>query len=181
MTGTRIWALGAAMTSALLSPAPALASPDEPAPPPPAPAQLIPPPEELLPAIGAVMAQSGSQPTGPLGLPDLSGLGPNLILGQNPAPAAPGPTAPAAVPSLNAFSPEYLLGLNEEPAAPGEGTPAPGIGPTPQDPSTGRIAFLRRLREMYQDGALKGALLGQIPPEEFGEPLLVPPTAPPPG
>ena len=59
--------------------------PADPATPPPAPS--IGPP---LTDLGNVLAQNGSAPIGPLGLPDLSAYGPQLLLGQNAAPAAPG-------------------------------------------------------------------------------------------
>ena len=155
---------------------PAIAAPtDEPPPDPaaaPAPIGLIPP----IASIGNVLAQNGSTPAGPLGLPDLSAYAPSLVLGQNPVPAAPGATEAAVVPNLNAFNAAYLLPQNLTPAAPGQGEPAPGIGPNQDSPGTGRIAFLRRLHEMYGAGALTGALLGQIPKEQLGEPL--PGTAP---
>ena len=155
------------MTYALAFAAPA---PAEPAPAPPAPAPGLPVPTELIPAIGGVLAQKGSEPVGPFGLPDVSGNVATLFLGQNALPAPPG-VAAAAVPDLNAFNPEYLLPLNTEPAAPGEGTPAPGIGPDADSTGTGRLAFLRRLYEMYQGGDLTGALLGQAPPGELGDRL----------
>lgn len=117
--------------------------------------------------IGNTLAQSGDAPTGPLGLPDLSAVAPGVLLGQNPVPAAPGTTDPATLPPFVAFDPNYLLPLYVDPSAPGQGTLAPGIGPTPDDPSSGRIAFLRRLHEMYGAGELRGALLGQQSPEEF--------------
>ena len=150
----------------------------------PGPQGLLPP----LAGIGNALAQAGSPSTGPLGLPDLSGYETNLILGQNPVPTAPGTPAPAALPSLSAFNPEYLLAQNQAPAAPGEGVPAPGIGPMPDDPGTGRIAFLRRLHEMYQNDALTGALLGQVPADQRDgllaepdpEPVVYPPAALPP-
>lgn len=168
MTATRLCALSATTVYALACAIPAHATPDQPVPPaPPAPAQIISPPAELVPAIGNALGQAGSDSAGPLGLPDLSAYSTTLILGQNPAPAEPGATGPAEIPILNAFNPEYLLAQNEAPAAPGEGTPVPGIGPNAEDPGTGRIAFLRRLYEMYQAGDLKGALLGQQSPEEF--------------
>jgi len=155
---------------------PAIAAPtDEPPPDPaaaPGPTGLIPP----IASIGNVLAQNGSTPAGPLGLPDLSAYAPSLVLGQNPIPAAPGAPDAPVVPNLNAFNAAYLLPQNLTPAAPGQGEPAPGIGPNPDSPSAGRIAFLRRLHEMYQDGALAGALLGQMPKEQLGEPL--PGTAP---
>lgn len=145
-------------------------------------------PVPALAGIGTALAQAGSAQTGPFGLPDLSGYETNLILGQNPVPMAPGTPAPAALPSLSAFNPEYLLAQNQAPSAPGEGALAPGLGPMPDDPGTGRIAFLRRLHEMYQGGALTGALLGQVPPDQRDgvapapdpEPVMYPPATLPP-
>jgi hypothetical protein len=125
----------------------------------PEPIGMIPPIETL----GSLLAQSGTDPAGPLGLPELPGYA--VLLGQNTVPVAPGDVGPATIPNLNAYNPEYLLGQNVTPAAPGEGTAAPGIGPSPDSPGTGRVAFLRRLHEMYQAGLLTGALLGQNPPE----------------
>lgn len=185
LSATAAVAAGAAW--ALFGSVPAAAEPGLPPPPPapapaplpapaPVPAPAIPPAAELIPAIGNVLAQAGSQPTGPLGLPDLSNYGTTLILGQNAQPALPG--APGVVvPDLRAFTPEYLVPLNVAPAAPGEGTPAPGIAPNEDIGGTGRIAFLRRLYEMYQAGDLRGALLGQQSPEQF----ITTPPPPPPG
>lgn len=135
--------------------------------PPPAPPPVPPATTGLIPAIGNVLAQAGTDSAGPLGLPDLSGYAPNLLLGQTAAPALPG-TPAVTIPDLRASNPEYLLPQNQTPAPPGAGTPAPGIGPSPDIPGTGRIDLLRRLYEMYQAGQLRGALLGQQPPEEFG-------------
>ncbi|MGI9162516.1 MAG: hypothetical protein ACR2JI_06280 [Mycobacterium sp.] len=134
----------------------------------------------LVSSIGNALGQRGDGPTGPLGLPDLSAYGANLLLGQNPAPAAPAGVTPALLPRLSAFDPNYLVPQNLTPAIPGAGTPAPGIGPTAEDPSTGRIAFLRRLHEMYAEGELTGALLGQMSPEEFEANLAESGTAPDP-
>ena len=81
-------------------------------------------------------------------------------------------------PDLRAFNSQYLLPQNVAPAAPGQGVPEPGFGS--DDPNAaGRLAFLKRLHAMYQAGDLDGALLGQVPPEQLGEPL--PGTAPGPG
>ena len=136
---------------------PAAAEPaDEPAP-------WIPP----VATIGGALAQTGSDPAGPLGLPNLAPYATGMLLGQNPAPAAPGGVDPAAIPALSAFVPGYLLPQNLTPAAPGEGEPAPGIAPNADIPGTGRIAFLRRLHEMYSDGTLRGAFLGQQTPDGF--------------
>ena len=184
------WTLRGALLAAgvLLGAAPAAATDELPPTdtgPAPAPTVVpVPPPT----GIGNPLAQAGSAPGGPLGLPDLSGYETNLILGQNPVPSAQDTPAPAALPNLSAFNPEYLLAQNQAPAPPGEGVIAPGLGPMPDDPGTGRIAFLRRLHEMYQGGALTGALLGQVPPDERNEvlpapepePVVYPSAAPPP-
>ncbi len=182
-----LWSVGPATVAlVLLALVPLTPAVADPAPPP---TEPIPAPPEFIPqqtGIGNPLAQSGS-PTGPLGLPDLSAYGPTMLLGQNTAPAAPGDPAAVAVPSLNAFNPEYLLGQNLAPAAPGAGSPAPGLSPDQDIPGTGRIAFLRRLYEMYQGGALKGSLLGQQSPEEFAQQQAditvstTPPVPPPPG
>lgn len=200
----------AVCAAALACAAPAAADPATPVPPPPAPppplpagevsftgeasgedgltnqANEPPPAPEFIPplsGIGNVLAQTGSDPGGLLGMPDLSAYGPNLLLGQNPAPAAVGvpatapgtPPAPPAIPNLNVFNPEYLLAQNQTPAAPGGGEAAPGFGPDQDNPGTGRIAFLRRIYQMYGAGALKGALLGQQSPEEFADQPVAPP------
>jgi len=181
MTPRHCW-VGPALVSALIITiaAPAAAAPDDgsqsnPSPAPPTPTGLIPP----VASIGNALAQSGNDSVGPLGLPDLSSYSPNLVLGQNAVPSAPGAVDPAVIPNLSAFNAGYLLPQNLKPAAPGQGVPAPGIGPDQDNPSSGRIAFLRRLHEMYQAGDLKGAFLGQLPKEQLGEPL--PGTAPGPG
>ena len=161
-------ALIAALWAALAGAGPARAAPDEPPPTPPPPsAEFIPQPA----GIGNILGQNGTQQGGLLGLPDLSAYGPNLLLGQTPDPAAPGGPA---IPNLSAFNPEYLLGQNLAPAAPGEGAAAPGLGPDEDNSGTGRIAFLQRIYEMYQAGGLKGSLLGQQSPEEFGAPAEAP-------
>lgn len=168
----------AAIVTALVSVSPAMADPGppptEPVPAPaPAPAEFV--PQQV--GIGNPLAQSGSQPTGALGLPDLSAYGSNLLLGQSTAPAAPGEPAAAVVPNLNAFNPQYLLGQNVTPATPGDGSAAPGLAPNQDIPGTGRIAFLHRIYEMYEAGGLKGALLGQQSPEEFTAAATAPPSS----
>lgn len=171
MTLRRKWMAIVIAGSAALAFASPAAADDIPAPAPepaPAPGQSIIPPGGL--SLGTILAQTGSAPTGPLGLPDMSAYGANLLLGQNVTPAAPGSDTPAGIYPLNAFRPEYLVPLNETPAAPGEGVPAPGIGPDADSPGTGRIAFLRRLHEMYQAGELTGALLGQQPLDSWETP-----------
>ena len=150
-----------------------------PVPPPPGPPPPPPPPGPvgLIGQVGNPLGQTGSQPTGPFGLPDLSSYASSLLLGQTAAPALPG-TPAAAVPDLRALNPEYLVPLNQDPAAPGQGELAPGIGPNEDIPGAGRISMLRRLYEMYQGGDLRGGLLGQVPPEEFYEELPPLPPAP---
>lgn len=172
------WWVGLALTAfVVVTAAPAVAEPvdDQPTDPSPAPAAptgFIPP----VASFGNILGQTGSDPAGPLGIPDLSAYAPNLVLGQNPVPAAPGTADPAVIPNLSAFNVGYLLPQNLKPAAPGLGTLAPGIGPDKDNPGSGRIAFLRRLHEMYQEGELTGAFLGQLPKDQLGEPL--PGTAP---
>jgi hypothetical protein len=136
---------------------------------------LIPP----ISTIGGLLGQTGIEPAGPLGLPDLATYGNALVLGQNLVPSVPGTAEQAVTPSLQVFTDDYLVPLNLVPAAPGEGSPAPGIGPNADIPGAGRIAMLRRLREMYQAGNLTGALLGQLPKDEFGQPMLPEPDPPP--
>ena len=168
----------AGLVVALTYAAPAVADP----PLDPAPVDPVPPPAGYVPplsGIGSALAQSDSTALGPLGLPDLAAYTPGLLLGQNAVPSAPGAPATVAAPDLRAFNGEYLLPQNVTPAAPGQGVAADGFGPTPHDPGTGRLAFLRRLHEMYQGGGLAGAFLGQVPAEQLGDPL--PGTAPAPG
>ena len=198
MTARR-WSIGAAVIALAVVPAtPANAdAPDEqvtepgltaevlPVPPPPAPGidPAPPAPMGLIPpisTIGGLLGQTGIEPAGPLGLPDLATYGNALVLGQNLVPSVPGTAEQAVTPSLEVFTDEYLVPLNLVPAAPGEGSPAPGIGPNADIPGAGRIAMLRRLHEMYQAGNLTGALLGQLPKDEFGQPML-PEADPPPG
>lgn len=126
--------------------------------------------------MGTLLGQTDSPPAGPFGLPDLSTLGPGLLLAQNTTPAVPDQPVRAALPVLSAFNPDYLIPLNLAPAAPGAGELAPGLGPDADSPSTGRIAFLRRLHEMYAAGQLEGALLGQRAPEPDAQ--TVPPASP---
>jgi hypothetical protein len=89
--------------------APAVAAPDDgsqpnPSPAAPTPTGLIPP----IASVGNVLAQSGNDSVGPLGLPDLSSYSPNLLLGQNVVPSAPGAVDPAVIPNLSAFNAGYL-------------------------------------------------------------------------
>lgn len=170
----------AALVMAVYFGAPAAADPppDQPAADP-APAQGV---TSALTSIGSILGQRDTQAAGPLGIPNMSGAA--LLLAQNAMPAVPGVTETPVFPNLSAFNTGYLLPQNLTPAAPGQGIEAPGMGPDSDIPGTGRIAFLRRLHEMYQDGALKGAFLGQNPKDEVPETLPAPlstplPTTPP--
>ncbi len=163
--------LAAAVGTALLGSPCAAADPGPELPPPP-PAPVVAPNA----TVGSVLAQSGAPAVGPVGLPDLAGYAPGLLLGQNPVPSPPGAPGTVVTPNLQAFNDQYLVPQNVVPAAPGEGQPDIGIGPSADQPGTGRLDFVRRLHEMYQAGALDGALLGQVPYQQLGEPL--PGTAP---
>lgn len=163
---------------ALLSigPAAMAVADDTAAPPAPLPAEAAAPaqkiiPTELGPALGNALAQSGSDKVGLFGLPDISAHGGDLLLAQNTAPAAPGGGQVAGIYPLDAFQSNYLLPQYETPSVPGQGTLAPGIGPDADSPGTGRIAFLRRLHEMYAAGELKGSLLGQMPLSAWDPPV----------
>jgi hypothetical protein len=152
--------------------------PGDPAPPPPAP---------NVPVIGAplgpsgwnILAQNGSQAApGALGAPqDISGLDRNTVLGQLPAPAAPG-TGPGAVPNLNPFNNAYGLPQCDVPSAPGKCEQF-DVAPGEEHADVSRREWLGRYIDLYRDGRLRGGLLGQLPQQQLGEPL--PGTAPPPG
>ena len=164
-------AVGLAVGCVLAPAGPAWAD-DTIAPPGPLPAESAAPtqqtvPPDLVPSIGNALAQSGSAPTGLFGLPDISAHGGDLLLAQNATPAAPDSGQLAGIYPLNAFESNYLLPQYETPALPGQGVTAPGIGPDAGDPSTDRIAFLRRLHDMYAAGNLKGSLLGQLPADAW--------------
>lgn len=163
------------------------AAADDTAPPPaPLPAEAAPPtqqtivPPDFMTSLGNVLGQRGSEKAGVLGLPDISSHGGDFLLAQNQAPAAPGAGALAGTYPFNAWESSYLLPQTETPSLPGQGTLAPGIGPTADNPGNGRIAFLRRLHQMYAAGELKGAGLGQMSPEEFEAALAAASDAPDP-
>lgn len=126
-----------------------------------------------------LLAQRGQPAVGPLGIPSLGAADQSLpqLLGQNPVPSAPN-GAPGEIPNLRAFNNAYLLPQNEVPSAPGTGTEV-GVPPGEENTDLGRIAYLRQIHELHQNGNLKGSLLGQVPQQQLGEPL--PGTAPPPG
>ena len=169
----------AALAAALVLAAPAVADPPAEQPAEQPVAESPQGPLATLSSIGNILGQRDSAPAGPLGLPDMSANAITMLLGQNAIPAPPGAlVGPAAgpptvtLPDLSAFNADYLLPQNLTPAVPGQGTAAPGMGPDQDSPGTGRIPFLRRLHEMYAVGELKGALLGQLPQDELGQPIL---------
>lgn len=134
--------------SALLSVGPAgMSAADDTVPPAPLPAEAAAPlqriiPPDIVPALGNVLAQSGSEKAGLFGLPDISAHGGDLLLAQNTAPAAPGGGQVAGIYPLDAFQSNYLLPQYRDTVVLGQGTLAPGIGPDADIPGTGRIAFL---------------------------------------
>jgi len=175
----RGFAAGIAIFAAAVACATAAAAepPPEPAPPPPA--------GPNVPIVGAplgpeglnVLAQSGTPPGGPLGAPPLLGLDRTTVLGQLPAPSAPG-SAPGTPPNLNVFNNAYGPQQCLVPSAPGECRQF-DVAPGQENADVSRREWLGRYIDMYRAGMLRGGLLGQLPQQQLGEPL--PGTAPPPG
>jgi hypothetical protein len=141
-----------------------------------------------VPVIGAplgpnglnVLAQNGVAPAdvpGGLGAPPVVGLDQATVLGQLPAPSAPG-TDPGAPPNLNPFNNAYGLGQCLTPSAPGKCEQF-DVAPGEEHADVSRREWFGRYIDMYRAGMLKGGLLGQMPQQQLGEPL--PGTAPPPG
>jgi hypothetical protein len=112
-----------------------------------------------------------------LGVPLIPGIDRNTVLGQNPAPMAPGPS-PGVVPNLRAFNNAYGVPQNVKPAAPGQGEQF-DVPPGQENADVNGRTWLGRYIDLYRDGRLRGSLLGQLPQQQLGEPL--PGTAPPPG
>lgn len=155
-------------------------------PPPDVPADPAPPPGPSVPLIGAplgpnglsVLAQNGAPAApGSLGVPAGLDVSPGGLLGQNPVPAVPG-GPPGTPPNLSIFNNAYALPQNEVPSAPSQGTEV-GVAPGDENANISRLDWLKQWHQLYSNGNLKGALLGQLPQEQLGEPL--PGTAPPPG
>jgi hypothetical protein len=173
-------AVAFAATAAADPPPEPLPLPGEPAPPP--------PPGPVVPVVGAplgpaglnVLAQNGLPPNdvpGALGAPQVVGLDQATVLGQLPAPSAPGAN-PGTPPNLNPFNNGYGLGQNLKPSAPGQGEQF-DVAPGEEQSDVSRREWFGRYIDMYRAGMLKGGLLGQMPQEQLGEPL--PGTAPLPG
>jgi hypothetical protein len=93
---------------------------------------------------------------------------PTVLLGQRPD--AAGLDAPPLGPlSLNPLNNANLLPQNLDPSAPGEGT-VRGVEPGQEADNTTFRSYLSRLRNMYRNGDLAGAGLGQRPLSELGGP-----------
>jgi hypothetical protein len=149
-----------------------------------------PPPPPLgptIPVIGAplgpyglsLLGQTGSNTLpGSLGTPDTLDTSAASLLGQNQTPAAPGAGVLGPPPNLNALNNAYVLPQNEVPSAPGKGTEV-GVPPGEENSDLNRRGYVGQIRDLYHNGNLRGALLGQLPQQQLGEPL--PGTAPPPG
>jgi hypothetical protein len=162
-------------------PAPAPADPAAPPPPPPPPGVGA-----VIPVIGApmgpeglnVLAQRGQDGVpGGLGLPAVTGLDLTTALGQNAVPSPPG-AGPGTIPDLNPFNNGYGVQQCLKPSAPGKCDEF-GVAPEDQNADVSRRQWLGRYFDMQRAGMLKGGMLGQLSPEQLGEPL--PGTAPPPG
>jgi hypothetical protein len=132
-----------------------------------------PPPSYLGAARSGPLAQSNDPAPGIAGLPDLSAVGGQLLLGQTSTPSLPG-TDPSVLPNPNPLNNSYLLPQNVVPSAPGEGQIV-GVEDGQENADIKRRDYLRRLWASYQAGGLDGALLGQRPQSELDQPL------PPPG
>jgi hypothetical protein len=152
----RAAAAGLTAAAAILAPAtaanadPAAAptsdTPGQPAPPPPA--------ATVLDMVAQARAINATDPT--------------VLLGQRPD--AANPDAPPLGPlSLNPLNNANLLPQNLIPSAPGEGTMA-GVPPGQESENTTFRGLLSRLRDMYHEGDLAGAGLGQRPLSELGDP-----------
>ena len=177
-------AVGAAVALA------ATAAADPPPPEPvPLPGESAPvPPGPPVPVLGAplgpgglnVLAQNGQPPNdvpGALGTPQVTGLDASSVLGQLPAPAAPG-AGPETPPNLHVFNNAYGPQQCLAPSAPGKCEQF-DVAPGDENADVSRRDWMGRYIVMYRAGMLKGGLLGQVPQEQLGEPL--PGTAPPPG
>lgn len=162
--------------------------PGAPAVPAPAPAlEPAPPPGPEVPLMGAplgpsglsVLGQTGTDTApGRLGVPNGVDMSPGALLGQYAVPSAPGGPPPTEAPNLRAFNNGNFFPQNEKPSAPSQGTVV-GVPPGEENADISGLDWMRNMRDMYRNGNLRGAMLGQLPKEQLGEPL--PGTAPPPG
>ncbi|WP_286175081.1 hypothetical protein [Mycobacterium sp. DL99] len=127
----------------------------------------------------SVLGQTGTDTApGRLGVPNGVDMSPGALLGQYSVPSAPGAPPPTEAPNLRAFNNGNFFPQNEKPSAPGQGTVV-GVAPGQENADISGLDWMRNMRDMYRNGNLRGAMLGQLPKEQLGEPL--PGTAPPPG
>jgi len=127
----------------------------------------------------SVLGQTGTETApGRLGVPAGIDMSPGALLGQYAAPSAPGGPPPTEAPNLRAFNNGNFFPQNEKPSAPGQGTVV-GVEPGQENADISGLNWMRQMHTLYRDGNLRGAMLGQVPKEQLGEPL--PGTAPPPG
>jgi hypothetical protein len=102
----------------------------------------------------------------------ISGLGPELMLGQSPVPALPGTTTPAALPSADVLNAAQLL------APQNYRVPGPDVV-SPYPLAQGVPGPFARVNEWQGLHAMVHGALGRMPGDQLGQPL--PGTAPPPG
>jgi hypothetical protein len=149
----RAAAAGVAVTAAILAPSAAANADPAAAPTSDAPAPA-PPGATVLDMVAQARAINATDPT--------------VLLGQRPY--AANPDAPPLGPlSLNPLNNANLLPQNLIPSAPGEGTMV-GVEPGQETANTTFRGLLSRLRDMYRDGDLAGAGLGQRPGSELTGP-----------
>jgi hypothetical protein len=153
-----------------LTASPAPSSPPAPGQPPASPTAPAPPVAAVMDMVAQARAINATDPT--------------VLLGQRPD--AAGLDAPPLGPlSLNPLNNANLLPQNLVPSAPGEGTVF-GVEPGQEAANTTFRGYLSRLRNMYHNGDLAGAGLGQRPLSELGGPPPagtaepIPPDQPPP-
>ena len=175
----RAVAAGVAVVAAILAP-PAAAEADPALPPvsdtPVQPADLTASPTPASPPAAGQLLASGAAPAPPVATVmdmvaqarAINATDPTALLGQRPD--AGGLDAPPLGPlSLNPLNNANLLPQNLVPSAPGEGTVL-GVEPGQEAANTTFRGYLSRLRNMYHNGDLAGAGLGQRPLSELGGP-----------
>ena len=199
----RALAVGVAVVGAILVPS-ATAGADPGLPPvfdtPVEPVDLAAPPIPSSPPDPGELPATGTEPASPVAtvmdmVAQARAIGatdPTVLLGQRPG--AAGLDAPPLGPlSLNPLNNANLLPQNLVPSAPGDGA-IRGVEPGQEAGDTTFRGYFSRLRNMYRDGDLAGAGLGQRPLSELGGPPPAgiagpippvqvpapPPTAPPP-
>jgi hypothetical protein len=170
---------GVAVVGAILAPS-AAAEADPALPPvsdtPVEPADLAAAPTPSTPPAPGQLPDSGTAPASPVATVmdmvaqarAIDATDPTVLLGQRPD--AAGLDAPPLGPlSFNPLNNANLLPQNLVPSAPGEGTVV-GVEPGQEAANTTFRGYLSRLKDMYHNGDLAGAGLGQRPLSELGGP-----------